>query len=162
MSEELTTQLVMAARITLGALVGYAVGWERERRGSRAGTRTFALVSLGAASFTAVGVHNFPETAEKLIAGVVTGIGFLGAGLIMRGDVGQVHGLTTAASLWAGSSLGVLAGAGEYALAVAVCVLVVCVLEAPKLPGVRRLEDAAVPPPTDRAANESPDAETEW
>lgn len=162
MSDELTTQLVMAARITLGAIVGYAVGWEREHRGSRAGTRTFALVSLGAASFTAVGVHNFPATAEKLIAGVVTGIGFLGAGLIMRGDLGQVHGLTTAASLWAASSLGVLAGAGEYALAVVVCVLVVAVLEAPKLPGVRKLEDAAVPPSSDRGSDQPHDAETEW
>lgn len=86
-----------------------------------------------------LGVENFPATAEKVIAGVVTGIGFLGAGLIMRGDSGGVRGLTTAASLWATAAVGTLAGTGEPAIAVLLAVLVVLILEAPHVPGLGRI-----------------------
>ncbi len=131
--------LALVGRIALGALLGFAIGWEREHRGSAAGDRTFALVALGAAGFTAIGVENFPSTAEKVIAGVVTGIGFLGAGLIMRGSEGSsVHGLTTAAALWASASMGIFAGAGEGLIAVAVTILILFILEAQHTPGVRR------------------------
>ena len=148
--------LELVGRIALAAVLGYIVGWERERRGSRAGTRTFALVTLGAAAFTAVGVESFPSTAEKVIAGVVTGIGFLGAGLIMRGEGGEVHGLTTAASLWATASFGVFAGAGELGLAILLTVVVLVVLEADHVPGLAWIErkghppqrDASQPPPS--------------
>ena len=148
------SDLALAGRVALAAVLGYIVGWERERRGSHAGTRTFALVTLGAAAFTAVGVESFPSTAEKVIAGVVTGIGFLGAGLIMRGDGGEVHGLTTAAALWATASFGVFAGAGEFAIAVVLTAVVLAVLEAPHIPGLAWLEDRGKLP--QRLASEPP------
>lgn len=138
-AEQRVTDLVLLARLALGALIGFIVGAERERRGSRAGDRTFALVALGAAGFTAVGVENFPSTAEKVIAGVVTGVGFLGAGLIMRGNGGHVLGLTTAASIWATAAAGIYAGAGEPVLAVGMAAIVLLVLETPYLPVLRRL-----------------------
>ena len=133
------TDLAVMGRVALGAFLGYAIGWEREHRGSAAGDRTFALVALGAAGFTAVGVENFPATAEKVIAGIVTGIGFLGAGLIMRGsDGGEIRGLTTAAALWASASMGIFAGAGEPVKAVFVTLLILFILEAQHTPGLRR------------------------
>ncbi|MCU1468675.1 MAG: putative MgtC family protein [Actinomycetia bacterium] len=132
------TEFMLVARVVLGALLGYIIGWEREYRGSAAGDRTFSLVALGATAFTALGVENFPATAEKLIAGVVTGVGFLGAGLILKGNGGQVVGLTTAASLWAVAALGVVAGAGEYVMALCLTALVVLILESHNLPVLRR------------------------
>jgi len=127
------TDLALLARLALGALIGFVVGAERERRGSRAGDLTVALVALGAAGFTAVGVENFPSTAEKVIAGVVTGVGFLGAGLIMKGNDGTVLGLTTAASIWATAAAGIYAGAGEPIMAVGMAAIVLLVLETPYL-----------------------------
>ncbi len=131
--------LLLLGRVGLGALIGFAIGAERERRGSRAGDRTFGLVALGSAGFTAIGVENFPETAEKILAGIVTGVGFLGAGLIMKGNDGTVLGLTTAASIWATAAAGVYAGAGEPLLAIGVAALVLMVLESPYIPLLRRL-----------------------
>jgi putative Mg2+ transporter-C (MgtC) family protein len=92
----ISLDLSILGRISLAALLGYLIGYERELRGSPAGDRTSALVALGAAGATALGVEKFPESAEKVIAGVVTGIGFLGAGFILRGEMGVVRGLTTA------------------------------------------------------------------
>lgn len=134
-----TFDWVLIARALLAAALGFAVGWEREYRGSAAGDRTFALIALGAAAFTAVGVDRFPATAEKLIAGVVTGVGFLGAGVIMRDGSGEVRGLTTAASLWAVAAIGVVVGAGEYVIGTFLAAMIILVLEFEKLPVVGRL-----------------------
>jgi MgtC family len=67
--------LVLLIRIFVGSLLGCVIGGEREARGSAAGDRTFGLVSLGAAAFTAAGVEHFTATAEKVMAGIVTGVG---------------------------------------------------------------------------------------
>lgn len=153
------SDLGFVGRIALGALMGFIIGWEREHRGSSAGDRTFSLVTLGSAAFTAVGVENFPQTAEKLIAGVVTGIGFLGAGLIMRGNEGDVRGLTTAASLWASASVGILAGAGEPLTAGVVMLLVLVILESPHVPGLRRLQEHPARRSSSGSGGESPDSD---
>lgn len=131
---------VMIGRIALGALLGYLIGWEREFRGKAAGERTFALIALGAAAFTALGVERFPASAEKVIAGVVTGVGFLGAGLIFRGQENMVVGLTTAASAWAASAVGVLCGSGDYWVALFSALLILLLLESNYLPVVRRFD----------------------
>jgi len=91
----------LLGRMALATGLGYAIGFEREWRGKPAGERTFALIALGAAGFTAIGVEAFPASAEKVIAGVVTGVGFLGAGLIFREATGGILGLTTASAAWA-------------------------------------------------------------
>jgi len=132
----------MAGRILLAAILGWVIGFERDLRGKHAGERTFALVALGAAAFTALGVERFPTSAEKVIAGIVTGVGFLGAGLILRGDGHVVVGLTTAASAWAAAAVGVLVGAGEYWLGIFSAVLIVLILESNSLPVMRRLDAA--------------------
>ena len=132
-------QLTLFGRIALGGLLGYVIGFEREYRGKSAGERTFALLAVGAAAVTGLGVLEFPTSAEKVIAGVITGVGFLGAGLIFREDrLGQVHGLTTAASSWAAAAMGILAGAGAYLTAALGTILVLLLLEANRLDIYRR------------------------
>ena len=131
--------LALLVRIAVAVALAFPIGWEREFRGSEAGDRTFMLVSLGAAAFTAVGVENFPATAEKIMAGVVTGVGFLGGGMILK-DGGNVRGLTTAAAIWATSAVGMLAGIGELLIAGLVTVLVILILELQFLALIGRLD----------------------
>lgn len=132
--------LELFGRIALAALLGGVVGWERYVRGQMVGDRTFALVAVGAAAFTALGVDAFPTSAEKLIAGIITGIGFIGGGLLLRAQGGVVHGLTTSTAIWAVAAVAVLAGAGDGVLAIAVAVLVLLILELRYIPLLNRLD----------------------
>jgi putative Mg2+ transporter-C (MgtC) family protein len=132
-SLDIQDELIFIARAALAAALAFVIGWERESRGSPAGDRTFAMVSLGAAAFTAIGIESFPATAEKLIAGVVTGVGFLGAGMIVK-DSANVRGLTTAAGIWAVASIGVVIGAGEYLIGVGLTALILLILTWERLP----------------------------
>lgn len=123
------TELEMAIRLVLSALFGAAVGFEREHAEKPAGMRTLALVSLGAAIFTLVSMYGFfgPADPSRIAAGVVTGVGFLGAGTILREGL-NVRGLTTAASIWAIAAIGVAVGAGMYILSAVGTVLTVIIL----------------------------------
>jgi putative Mg2+ transporter-C (MgtC) family protein len=132
---DIQDDLIFIGRAALAAALAFLIGWERESRGSPAGDRTFAMVSLGAAAFTAIGIEQFPETAEKLLAGVVTGVGFLGAGMIVK-EAASVRGLTTAAGIWAVSSIGVVIGAGEYVIGIGLTVLILLILTWERLPYV--------------------------
>lgn len=137
--DALNADLILMARTLLATALGFAIGWERERHGSPAGDRTYAMIALGSAAFTAVGVDSFPATAEKLIAGVVTGVGFLGAGVIMRTGSGEVRGLTTAASIWAVAAVGVIVGAGDYIMGTVIAMLIMLLLSWEQLPLLRRV-----------------------
>lgn len=116
----------LSLRLLLAVLVGAWVGWERQAEHKPAGLRTHILVSLGAALFVIMGSvtpsgQPDPEQSARVIQGVITGIGFLGAGEIVgRGglETGQVkiHGLTSAAAIWVSASLGVAAGLGYWRL----------------------------------------------
>jgi putative Mg2+ transporter-C (MgtC) family protein len=129
---------ILLARTSLAGALGFLIGYLRERRGSPAGDRTYAMVALGAAAFTTIGVDDFPATAEKLIAGIVTGVGFLGAGVIMRQGTGEVRGLTTAASIWAVAAVGVVVGAGDYLMGAIIAAMVALILEWNHLPLIGR------------------------
>jgi putative Mg2+ transporter-C (MgtC) family protein len=115
-------------RILLVSVLAGAVGVERELREQEAGLRTHMLVGIGAALFVIVGNFAWSDLAfgnqvgvvldpSRVVAYVVTGVGFLGAGAILKNG-GGIRGLTTAASLWVVAAIGVSVGAGEYALAV--------------------------------------------
>jgi putative Mg2+ transporter-C (MgtC) family protein len=121
-------------RVVLAAVLGGAIGFERELREREAGLRTHLLVSVGAALFTLVSAYAWTDwrfsTPEGLVfdptritAQVVSGIGFLGAGAIIRQGL-SVRGLTTAATLWVVAAIGMASGAGYYAAAVITTVLV--------------------------------------
>jgi putative Mg2+ transporter-C (MgtC) family protein len=119
-------------RLAVAAGLGAAVGIERELREREAGIRTHLLVSLGACLFTIVGAYGFSDFGTRvdptrIAAQVVTGIGFLGAGAIIREGI-SVRGLTTAASLWIVAAIGMAAGAGWYWPAVAGTALTVFAL----------------------------------
>ena len=130
----------LIGRMALGAALGYAIGFEREFRGKSAGERTFALVALGTAAVTALGQEAFGAASTRVIQGVVTGVGFLGAGLIFQREQGIVVGLTTAASVWAIAAIGVLAGSGAYVASILGTALIVFVLELDRLPLLRKVE----------------------
>jgi putative Mg2+ transporter-C (MgtC) family protein len=115
-------------RLSLAAVLGGAIGFERELRDREAGLRTHLLVCLGSALFTIVSAYGFREfltsgdqviraDPTRIAAQIVTGIGFLGAGAIIRQGL-SVRGLTTAATLWVAAAIGIAAGAGYYSGAV--------------------------------------------
>jgi putative Mg2+ transporter-C (MgtC) family protein len=118
-------EALLALRVVLAIVLGGLVGWQREHLGIEAGVRTFAAVSLGACVFGLI----YPSDT-RIAAQIVTGIGFLGAGVIMRGR-GHVHGLTTAASLWAVASVGLALAYGRIVLAVVVAILLFILLAIP-------------------------------
>ncbi len=104
----------MAARMTMALVFGGLIGAERQWHQKMAGLRTNTLVTLGAAGFTLLGVLSSPAGAAmdpRIAAQIVTGIGFLGAGVILREGI-NVHGLNTAATLWCAAMVGALTGAG--------------------------------------------------
>jgi putative Mg2+ transporter-C (MgtC) family protein len=132
--------LALFGRVALALGLGFGVGWEREVRGHPAGARTFALVCAASSALTAIGIDAFPATAEKMIAGVVTGIGFIGAGVVLRDPGGHVRGLTTAAAVWAIAAVGIIAGAGRFVLAALTAMTFVAILELRALPLLRLLD----------------------
>jgi putative Mg2+ transporter-C (MgtC) family protein len=112
------TDSELIQRLLLAALLGALLGIERELKQKAAGLRTNILIALGSAMFTLLSIELAPAGADptRIVAQVVTGIGFLGAGAIMRTDSG-VPGLTTAATVWVNAAVGVAAGGGQYDLA---------------------------------------------
>jgi putative Mg2+ transporter-C (MgtC) family protein len=117
-------------RLILAAVLGGALGLEREMRNKSAGLRTNILIAIGSALFTVMSIElGDPRGADpgRVAAQIVTGVGFLGAGAIMRTDAG-IHGLTTAATIWVNAAVGVAVGGGEYHLAVIATVVTLAVL----------------------------------
>ena len=112
-------------RLLIAAVLGAVVGFERERAQKPAGLRTNLLVCVGSALFTLVSAYGFgvPSDPSRIAAGVVVGIGFLGAGTILRGEQ-RVVGLTTAATVWAVAAIGVAVGCGLIFIAVAAVVII--------------------------------------
>jgi putative Mg2+ transporter-C (MgtC) family protein len=126
----------MVLRLLLAAFLGGAIGYQRERANNPAGLRTHMLISLGAALFTVTSVFGFlgPADPSRIAAGVVTGVGFIGAGaIIFRSKEGYVAGLTTASTIWVAAGIGVAVGAGLYIAAAVVTALVLAVLFIPHL-----------------------------
>jgi putative Mg2+ transporter-C (MgtC) family protein len=120
--------LELILRLVVAAFLGYVIGLERRLTGHAAGDRTFALTALGAALFTVVSLKAFPVGDTRVAAGVVTGLGFLGAGMILKGQEKEVKGLTTAAAIWTVGAIGLAVGAGSYGLAIAAAVLTLILL----------------------------------
>ena len=114
------------ASLLLAVFLGGVVGIEREMIHKPAGLRTHMLVSLGSCLFTIVSI-GFSVDPARIAAGIVAGIGFIGAGTIWA-EKDKVQGITTAASLWATAAIGLTAGIGDYPLAATVTLLVFLIL----------------------------------
>lgn len=154
-AEEVATNIIIFMNLTGALALGLIVGYERSYHGRAAGMRTYGLVCTASCALTIIAgypgfwygghsVHGaLPPDPTRVIQGVVTGIGFLGAGVIMREGF-SISGLTTAASIWAASAIGVMVGVGFYAAAMlltllaAACMTLVSKLESwlPSRPAV--------------------------
>jgi putative Mg2+ transporter-C (MgtC) family protein len=123
----------MILRLLLAAALGAIIGYQRERAGKQAGLRTLVLVCVGAALFTIASTQGFSAIADpsRVAAGIVVGIGFLGAGAILHREGGIVEGLTTAATIWAVAGIGLAAGAGMYIISAVASALILVVLLLP-------------------------------
>ncbi len=136
--------------LTVAIFLGFALGLERELTNKTAGLRTHIFVCLGSCVFTLLSIHGFPTFAigdnvivdqatgvrdtARIAAQIVTGIGFIGAGAVMRNG-SSVHGITTAATLWIAAGIGMACGAGQYGIALITTCLSVLVLI-----GIKELE----------------------
>ena len=127
---DLAFQVDIAVRLLISAVLGAAIGLEREVHGHPAGMRTHLLVSVGSALFTVLSIFGFPAPegapvdSSRVAAQIVSGIGFLGAGAIIKEGF-SVRGLTTAASLWATAGIGMAAGAAMPIVAVVATVIII-------------------------------------
>ena len=115
--------------IILSVVTGTILGLQRVHWGKSAGPRTYALVSAGATLFTLLSVSAFDGSTARVAAGVVTGIGFLGAGTILHRE-SRVEGLTTAAGLWMVAAIGMSFGVGYYLLGIVTALISLLVLMA--------------------------------
>ena len=112
-----TNWLLLLTKLVLAMALGYLIGLEREWHGKVVGTRTISLIAIGSALYVLMSPHIFDGDNSRIIAQVVSGIGFLGAGIIFKhGDT--VKGLTTAATVWCAAAIGCLCGCGMFAEAV--------------------------------------------
>jgi putative Mg2+ transporter-C (MgtC) family protein len=127
----LETQAQVALQLILAALLSMLIGIDRERGKHPAGIRTHMLVGVGACLFTALSIYAFPgeESTTRVAANIVVGIGFLGAGTIIKEENnGGVKNLTTAASIWATAAVGMAVGTGAWFLALAAVVIMWVIL----------------------------------
>ena len=116
--------------LSIAYALAFLIGWNREREDRSAGLRTFPLVAVAACGFVQAteglaAAH--PEAMARIVEGVITGIGFIGGGAILKGG-GEVHGTATAASLWATGAIGLAVGLANYDVAVTVCLFTVLTL----------------------------------
>ena len=125
-------------RLVLATLAGGLIGLERELVHRPAGIRTHMLVSLGSALFALITIEQLPNEAARIIAGIATGIGFLGAGTIFKAK-DEVHGLTTAASVWAVAAVGLSIGFGYYLMMLIAVFLILIILQLNKFEFFRNL-----------------------
>jgi putative Mg2+ transporter-C (MgtC) family protein len=125
----MNVELEPVIRLILGFVLSGIVGLEREVSLKPAGLRTHVLVGLGSTLLTVLSIDAFPGSdPSRVAASIIVGIGFLGAGTILKTEE-KVIGLTTAATLWIVASIGVATGAGFYLLAIVTTILAFCVLK---------------------------------
>jgi putative Mg2+ transporter-C (MgtC) family protein len=134
-------ELELFGKVLLAGLLGFVVGLERELMGSPAGDRTFSLVALGSALFTALSFDVFGASSGndpgRVAANILTGVGFLGGGMILK-EGGTVRGLTTAAGIWAVAAVGMAVGTDRYLLAILTTLLIMLVFAAERIYSVKR------------------------
>ncbi len=132
-------ELTIVLRAVIAALLGYVIGWERKILGAPVRARATALAATTAATLVALTEAFYPDETVRVVAGVVTGIGFLGAGAILRSASGEVSGHTTAASLWAMSTIGMAVGSGHELLGILLALVLYTIIAISEWPLLTRL-----------------------
>lgn len=129
LTAQVSAQWEWVLRIFISAVLGAAIGFERKNRNKMAGVRTHAIVALGAALMMVVSKYGFYDMgvfdASKVAAQIVSGVGFLGAGIIFVRNNSSVSGLTTAAGIWATAGIGMSVGSGLYFVALVSALLII-------------------------------------
>jgi putative Mg2+ transporter-C (MgtC) family protein len=122
--------LDIALRLSVATLLGVLIGLNRDLQGKPTGVRTMGLVCLGSALIVvAAGLVGGPGDATRAVQGIITGVGFLGSGVIIKSDSSsRIHGLTTAATVWLTAAMGITCGLGHWGLALLATVLSFVVL----------------------------------
>ncbi len=130
------SNLEIVLRLLLATVLGAAIGYERERFGKVAGLRTHVLITVGAALYNIISICGYEGStfdASRVAAGVVAGIGFIGAGVIFQDLHNKgIAGLTSAACIWISAAIGLAAGGGMYLISVVVTLIAVITLLIPK------------------------------
>lgn len=129
MTLTLEQELELCLRVVVAALLAAVIGFEREHKDRPAGLRTHILVGVGSALFTVISLYAFTGNEHARVAAqIVSGIGFLGAGIIFQDRTERTHGLTTAAGIWAVAAIGMACGSRLYVVAIVITLLIVFVL----------------------------------
>ena len=116
-------------RLLISFIIGAGIGFEREYHGKAAGLRTMIMICLGSTMFTMISLSFGGDSPDRVASNIITGIGFLGAGVIFKDGL-TITGITTATTIWITAALGMAVGAGEYFMAMAGSVIVILVLSA--------------------------------
>ena len=124
---------VMIFRLLVASGLGAVIGYERRRAGKAAGLRTHTLICVGSALFTLTSMYGFGGTADpsRIAAGIVAGVGFLGAGSIIRRDEGIVEGLTSGSTIWTVAAVGMGVATGLYLVSILAVALAILLLVLP-------------------------------
>lgn len=139
---DLQTELTLLPRLLLAVLLGILIGLDRELHGREAGIRTYASVCLGAALITVINAHVEVADQTRIVANIVSGVGFLGAGIIFRDNSNSfVSGLTTAATIWATAGVGIAVGYGMYLISITTSVFLILLLISHHLPFLKRMKE---------------------
>ena len=133
MSTDIKAELLMLLHLLIAFVFGAFIGLEREKHGRPAGIRTYAAVSGGAALFTLIGIHSSDASAAaRIVANIVAGIGFLGAGIIYKDNTkGLPQGLTSASTVWATAAIGVAVAYSMFLIATAATLTIYILLASP-------------------------------
>jgi putative Mg2+ transporter-C (MgtC) family protein len=131
---DIVNELHIVLKLLVAFVLGAFIGFDRERDGKSAGVRTYAAVCLGAALFTDIGENlNDMAAGSRIISNIVSGVGFLGAGIIFKNEkTSMAEGLTTAATVWCTAAVGVAAGLSMFIIAVVGAIGIYCLLALPK------------------------------
>lgn len=124
---EFNVDMELALRLFISFAIGTAIGLEREYRSKAAGLRTMIMICLGSTIFTELSISMGGDTVDRIASTIVTGVGFLGAGVIFKDGL-SVTGITTATTIWISAALGMAVGAGEYFISLVGLVVVLIVL----------------------------------
>lgn len=134
-------EITLIIRTLLASLIGAIIGLEREYKGREAGMRTYAAVALGSCTFGLISYHSIAGMIDTRIASnIVTGIGFIGAGIIFK-EGNRVSGLTTAATIWATAAMALAISFGMYVLGVLTGAIIFAILLAYDLPFLKKIKE---------------------
>ena len=134
------SDIIIILRTNLAVLLGLAIAWERKVTGAPVRGKSIVLATMTCAALTATCIQVFGDEAARVVAGIVTGIGFLGAGMILRSATGEVRGQTSAAGLWTMSLVGITVGSGHEILGIILTIMAYVIIAWEDWPLVNRLK----------------------